>query len=93
MTSESCPEATRTRRRVPGRPPPLPDPNAARLFWLLGAPARLRLLRVIRGKGEVCVGDLPPAGQVGDRDLPEPAPYPLARISHQGSCAGLSSVA
>jgi DNA-binding transcriptional ArsR family regulator len=64
MTSKSCPEATRTRRRVPGRPPPLSVPNAARLFWLLGAPARLRLLRVIQRKGEVCVGDLAAAARL-----------------------------
>ena len=58
MTSESCPDATRTRRRVPGRPPPLSAEEAAQLFRLLGEPARLRLLLALRDRGEARAGDL-----------------------------------
>jgi DNA-binding transcriptional ArsR family regulator len=54
----SRPEATMTPN------PPLSVPNAARLFWLLGTPARLRMLRVILGKGEACVSDLAAAARL-----------------------------
>jgi ArsR family transcriptional regulator, lead/cadmium/zinc/bismuth-responsive transcriptional repressor len=48
----SRPEATMTPS------PPLPVPATAQLFHLLGDPTRLRLLLLIRGKGEACVGDV-----------------------------------
>jgi DNA-binding transcriptional ArsR family regulator len=47
-------EATMARKRSP----PLSVREAARLFRLLGKPARLRLLLVLRDQGEAWVGDL-----------------------------------
>ena len=47
-----------TRRPVPREPPLLSVQEAARLFGLLGAPARLRILLLLRDTGEMCVGDL-----------------------------------
>jgi DNA-binding transcriptional ArsR family regulator len=54
---------------VPRQPqPPLSVPQAAALFRLVCEPSRLRLLLLLAGRGEACVGALTEAA-----GLPEPA--------------------
>jgi len=43
---------------------PLPVPATAQLFHLLGDPTRLRVLLLIREKGEACPGDLAAAARM-----------------------------
>jgi DNA-binding transcriptional ArsR family regulator len=63
------------------RPPPLSVQEAVQLFRLLAEPARLRVLVLVRDRGEACVGDL--AAAVG-QSLPTVSNH-LAFLRHAGA--------
>jgi DNA-binding transcriptional ArsR family regulator len=63
--------------------PRLSVPEAAHLFGLLGTRARLRLLLLIRGKGEACVCDLVAAAR-----LPRPTVSNHLMLLRRGGVIG-----